>query len=442
MRLFGPSLPPFLGSESAPLVRRAMERARLVGHFALVQALVQLFAFTSGILLVRYLDQRQYAWFTIANTMQGAISVLADIGISIGLISIGGRVWHQRERFSQLIATGQRMRWRLAVFAVVATTPVLYFMLARNDAAPGYALALILVTLAGLAAQLSFSVLAVVPRLVSDLRTLQRIDFAGALLRLFLLVACAFIFLDAIVAVLIGSLAALVQYLMVRRAAARVIELGAPENPDDRKAMLGFIKSQAPNAIFFCIQGQITIFLISFFGQRADAVAEVGALGRLAMIFAVVAQLLANIFVPAFARAQHLRRVAWLYAGIVSGVVGFAALVLLSATFFPREFLFILGPKYAHLEHELLLMVAGTVANAIISTLWALNASKAWVRGSWLYIPGTLATQLALIPFLDLSRVADVLLFNLLSTVPNLFLNLFLSFRGFIRLRADGASAG
>ena len=68
--------------------------------------------------------------------------------------------------------------------------------------------------------------------------------------------------------------------------------------------MVGFIKNQAANAVFFCLQGQITVFLISFFGSRATSVAEVGALGRLAMIFAVMGQLLTNIFVPAFARCQ------------------------------------------------------------------------------------------------------------------------------------------
>ena len=81
----------------------ALHRARIVGSFAFAQAAVQVIGFLSGILLVRYLDQRDYAFFTIANTMQGTINVLADIGISIGLVSIGGRVWQDRQRFGELI---------------------------------------------------------------------------------------------------------------------------------------------------------------------------------------------------------------------------------------------------------------------------------------------------------------------------------------------------
>jgi hypothetical protein len=102
-----------------------------------------------------------------------------------------------------------------------------------------------------------------------------------------------------------------------------------------------------------------------------------------------------------------------------------------AAAFFPREFLFVLGNKYSHLERELLLMVAGAVITAIASTLWSLNAAKAWIAGSWLYIPLTLATQLALIPSTDFSSVRGVLTFNLISAIPSLLLNLVLSYRGF-----------
>jgi hypothetical protein len=64
-----------------------------------------------------------------------------------------------------------------------------------------------------------------------------------------------------------------------------------------------------------------------------------------------------------------------------------------------------------------------------------LNASKAWIAGSWLYIPLTLATQLAMIPLIDFSSVRDVLVFNLVSAIPSLLLNMALSYRGFRSLR-------
>ena len=104
MSFFGPITPPALDESSTPLLRRAFHHAKVVGSFAFVQAIVQFVGFLSGILLVRSLDKHEYAYFTIANTMQGTMNLLADIGISVGLVSIGGRVWQDRHRFGQLRA--------------------------------------------------------------------------------------------------------------------------------------------------------------------------------------------------------------------------------------------------------------------------------------------------------------------------------------------------
>jgi len=431
MSLFGPISRPLLNEATTPIVRRALQRAKMVGNFAFVQAVVQLVGFASGILLVRWLDQNEYAYFTIANTMQGTINVLADMGISIGLVSIGGRVWQDRHRFGQLITTAQHFRRRLGILAILVVTPVLYWLLTRNGAPPLYAAILVGAILLGLMVQFSLGVLAVVPRLRSDVSRIQTIDLTGAIARLVVLVGCAFLFLDAGVAVLVSSMAFLLQYWMLRKYAAGVIDLNAPENADDRVAMIGFIKNQAANAVFFCLQGQITVFLISFFGSRATSVAEVGALGRLAMIFAVMGQVLTNIFVPAFARCQDAARLRLQYFTIVAGVAGCCAVVIAAAAFFPNQFLFVLGSKYAHLQRELLLIVASTVLNVLTGALWFLNASKAWVAGAWLYIPLTLATQVALIPYTDFSNVRQVLIFGVISAVPNLLLNMVLSYRGF-----------
>jgi O-antigen/teichoic acid export membrane protein len=431
MSFFGPTAMPALNEASSPTIRRALHRARVLGNFVVVQSMVQVIGFLAGILLVRALDQREYAYFTITNSMQGTINLLADIGISIGLISIGGRVWEDRHRFGELINTALKMRRKLGAFAIVVIVPVLYFMLIKNGAPLRYSAMLIAILLAGLFVQFAVGVLSVVPRLRSDVGRIQVIDLAGAGVRLLLLLLLLSVFLNTAIAIAVSSFAILVQYFMLRRYVAGVIDLNAPENSEDRHAMIRFIRNQAANAIFFCFQGQITVFLISLFARHPNSVAEVGALGRLAMIFIVINNLLTNIFVPAFARCQDARKLRWLYVAIISGVGGFSLLVIAAAAFFPNQFLFVLGNKYAHLQRELLLMVTASVLSALTGTVWALNAAKAWIAGSWLYIPLTLATQIALIPITDFSSVSGVLLFNFFSAIPNLILNLVLSFRGF-----------
>ncbi|MFN2542852.1 MAG: lipopolysaccharide biosynthesis protein [Chthoniobacterales bacterium] len=422
---------PLFDEGARPAIRRAFEQAKIVGNFAIVQGLVQVIGFCSGILIVRTLEQRDYAYFTITNAMLGTINVLADIGISVGLISIGGRVWQDRHRFGQLVNTALTLRKTLGAIVIVVATPVWYFLLARNGAPFHYAAVLILLVLVALIFQLSVSVLSVVPRLRSDIVRIQTIDFTSAVARLFGLVALMYVFLNAGIALAITAATSLLQFAMLRSYAAGVIDFKALDNAEDRAAMLGFVRKLAANAVFFSLQGQIAVFLISLFARQANSVAEVGALGRLAMIFAVVGNVLTNVFVPAFARAQSPRKLRWLYGAIAGGVIAFGAFVLLAAAIFPEQFLFILGNKYAHLHRELLLMVGAAVLSSVTAALWSLNAARAWVAGSWLYIPLTLVTQIALIPFVDFSTVAGVLMFNLLSTVPNLFLNLVLSYRGF-----------
>jgi O-antigen/teichoic acid export membrane protein len=431
MSLFGPISQPLMGEGTAPIIRRAFQQAKIVGNFAVVQAVVQMIGFLSGILLVRTLEQRDYAYFTIANTMQGTLNVLADIGISVGLVSIGGRVWQDRHRFGQLVNTALTVRKKLGAVAILVVTPVLYFLLVRNGAPFFYTTVLIVVVLAGFLIQLSLSVLAVVPRLRSDIARIQSIDLTGALARLLVLLALMYFFLNAGVAIMVATAALLLQCAMLRKYVAGVIDLSAPENAEDRAAMFGFVRKLAANAVFFCLQGQITVFLISFFAHSASAIAEVGALGRLAMIFAVLSNLLTNVFVPAFARCQSTRKLRWLYTAIIGGVGVFGLLVLCGAAIFPEQFLFLLGNKYFHLHRELLLIVGGAVLSSLAGTFWALNASRAWVAGSWLYIPLTLATQTALVPYTDFSSVKGVLTFNLLSAIPNLLLNIVLSYRGF-----------
>jgi len=428
---FVPASPPLLDEAPTPFLGRAFGHVRRIGRYAIVQGLVQIVAFASGILLVRWLPQREYAFFTIANAMQATLMLLADIGISVGLISIGGRVWQDRHRFGELINTGLGLRRKLAAIAAIIVAPILYAMLAKNGASQIYTLLLIVFVLAGFSIQLSIDIFSVVPRLHSDISRIQKIDFTCAIVRLLLIVGLIFMLATAGLAVAIASATFLLQYFLLRSYAAKVVDLNANENAEDRSEIVRLIKSLAANAIFYCFQGQITVFLISFFARHAESVAEVGALGRLAMIFTVLMNMLTNIFVPAFARCQDKAKLLWLYAAIAGGVILFSAIVLAGAAFFPDQFLFILGNRYAHLHRELVLMVGVAVVTALAGTLWMLNSAKAWISGAWLYIPLTLATQIALVPFTDFSSVASVLIFNLISAVPSLLLNLALTFFGF-----------
>src|SRR5438477_6764005 len=385
MSFFVPVSPPLLDESSTPILRRAFDHARRIGNYVLVQAVVQIIAFSSGILLVRWLPQQEYAFYTIANAMQATLMLLADIGISVGLVSIGGRVWQDRHRFGELINTGLAVRRKLAAAAAIIVAPILYAMLTKNGASASYTFLLIAVVLVGFSIQLALDIYSVVPRFHSDIGRIQKIDFICAVVRLLLILGLVYLFAIAGLAVAIASAAFLLQYFLLRAYAAKVVDLKANENAEDRHEIVRLVKSLAANTLFYCFQGQITVFLISFFARHAASVAEVGALGRLAMIFTVLTNLLINIFVPAFARCQDKRKLRHLFAAIAGGVILFSALVVAGAAFFLDQFFFVLCNRYAHLHRELLLMVWVAVVSVLGGTLWLLNASNAWFSGAWLY---------------------------------------------------------
>lgn len=418
----------------------AVRWARVLSQFISVQVAVQVMSAASGILLVRALSHTEYAYFTIANSLQAAMAILADSGIGIGLSAIGGKVWQDPHRFGQLITTALRLRRYLAAVAVAVTTPVLFWMLRGNGAAGLYAGVITLAVLAGVNLQMLSGVLMIVPRLRSQIGRVQKLDALAAASRLALLSAAYFIFLDAAVAAFAAVASVAAQYLFLRRWVRDSIEVGAPANADDRAAMIKIVRSQAPNAIFYCLQGQLTVWLISVFGSTEN-VAEIGALSRLGMIFSVISAVMASIVLPSFARCQsvgHLRR---RYFQIVAGFVMMGLALVTLSLLFPAEMLWILGGKYAHLKSEVVLMMALSASSAVIAAMWSLNASKAWIKHSWLNIPGTVAAQIILLVIFDISTLRGVLLFGIFSLVPTLLLNSMLSYRGLFKKATLAASA-
>jgi O-antigen/teichoic acid export membrane protein len=401
----------------------------MLTKFISVQVAVQAMGVASGILLVRALSQQEYAYFTIANSMLATISILADSGVGIGLTSIGGRVWKDPYRFGQLITTALRLRRYLAAGAIAVIAPVLVWMLAGNGASKAYTAVLALAVLAAFHFQLLTGVLGVVPRMHSEISRIQKLDFLIAASRLLLLCAAYFIFLNAAAAVAVGVIGVAAQYFLLRRWAADNITMNAPASEEDRFAMVGIIKSQAPNALFYCLQGQLTVWLISIFGNTQN-VAEIGALGRLGVIFSVITALMSAVVLPGFARTQSLRQLRRRYFQIIGGFIIFGLMLVALAALFPDQVLWILGSKYAHLKNELLLMMILSAASALVAAMWSLNSTRAWINRSWLNIPCVIVAQIVLLSILNISTLEGVLWFGILSLAPTVILNAALTYRG------------
>lgn len=402
---------------------------KTLGKFISVQLVVQVLGMVSGIFLVRTLDQTQYAYYTIALTMQTTMNLLADMGISIGLSSIGGKVWQDKYRFGQLINTALRLRFVLAVIAILVVTPILLWMLIKNGASLIYAILITIVVLVGLNFQLTTVVLVVVPRLHSQISRVRNLDLLTAISRLALLGVAYLTWFNAAVAIATTSVVFGLQRLILGHWVTDSIDTKASINLEDRKFILTKVKELAPNSVFFCIQTQLTVWLISIFGNTNN-VAEIGALGRIAIIFAVLASIMNSIVLPSFTRCHSRKLLRIRYFQILSLYLLFGLFILGISVLFSGELIWIIGNKYSHLKNELTLVIISMVFTSIIDTMWSLNAAKGWVQYAWTEIPTRLIIQIALLLTLDISTLRGVIVFSIFSSISPFLVNAFMSFQG------------
>jgi O-antigen/teichoic acid export membrane protein len=407
-----------------------------LAEFGAVQIAVQALTALAGILIIRSMSKPEYALFAIANSMQTTCNLLADLGIGIGVRSIGGKVWADPFRFGQLMNTALGLRRKFAICSLGVCLPIAGWMLWRNGATPFYAVVLCAVVGAGVIPLLSSSVWGVSPGLHGEYRRMQKLDLGNAALRLFLIGALTLTRLSAWLAALVGVVTNWIQSLVLRRWAREKADFLAPPNADDRRELTRLSVKSLPNAIFFCFQGQVTLLILTLVGSPTG-IADVTALGRIAMLFSVFSVAFASVLGPRFARCQDPARLPRLYLLLVGGMVLAFLPLMAFAWLLPELFLWLLGGKYAGLESECGWVIAACCVTQIGSVMWYLNSSKAWVRAhSVSFIPMILTAQAMIAIYLNLGQFHNVLIFNLVTAVaplPAYALDAWLGIRSLLR---------
>ena len=392
----------------------------MIAEFGAVQVAVQGLLGVSALLIVRTLSKEDYALFAIANSMQATCNLLADVGIGVGLQAIGGRVCSDRYRFGQLLNTAFGLRRTFALIAIVFCLPAAAWMFLRNGAGWLQTLALCAAVTAGLVPLLKSSVFGVSPLLHGEYRRLQKIGLGNAALRLALLGSLAMARMNVFLAVMVGVLSNWIQAYMLRGWARDHADPAALANREDQRELLSISKKSLPNTLFFCFQGQVTILILTLFGNSMS-IADITALGRVAALLTILSAIFANLFAPRFARCQDPTQLRRLYIILLNAAIVALLPLLFFAWFFPGPFLWLLGGKYQHLGRECAWVVLAGCLGQIGGVMWALNGSKAWIRfQARAFIPVILVAQIVAALFLNLRNFHDVLLFNVITAAAPL----------------------
>jgi len=385
---------------------------------ASAQSGIQFLAVVTGLVVVRLLSVREYAYYTIANAALGSLTALTDCGVTQSVLALGGKVWQSAPGLGAVVAGGMRLRRRFALIAVVIAMPLVFLQLRQQGADAVAALLVTASILPLLLSSITSQVLEAVPRLHQRLSQLQRIQLSGAALRFLSVVAIIPVLPFAWLASLGAGLAQIWATWRVRRVAGALADLNAPPDRSASREMTRLVARATPGAIYYALAGQITVWLIALLGTTR-AVAQVGALSRLAMVYNVVTAAFTVMVVPRFARAQFARGSTALgvYWRVQLALLAPLGMITLLAAAFPGAVLMLIGREYFGLTREVVLSAVGGALGALSGSAHALAAARGVITCPWLAVPLALLVQTVLIMTLPMSTVSGVLWLGVLSNL-------------------------
>jgi hypothetical protein len=233
-----------------------------------------------------------------------------------------------------------------------------------------------------------------------------------SILRFILLIVALFVTPWAFVALLASAVPQIWGNLKLRKLSSKYADWSMGSDPVIRKEILGSVKRILPGAIYFCLSGHITIWLVSIFGSTSS-VAQIGALGRLSMVLSVFTVMFATLIVPRYSRLPASKPLLLKqYVIIQAGLFALVALIISTVYIFPSQILWILGKEYANLQSELVLSIAASGLGLIAGSNFHLSTSRAWAINPLVSIPISVATIVVGVIVLDISSIVGVLKFN------------------------------
>jgi O-antigen/teichoic acid export membrane protein len=406
-----------------PSYDKVMHWGKLISITGSTQIIIQAIGFVCGIIIIRLLPVQEYAFYTLANTMLGTMSVLADGGISGGVMAQGGKVWQNKEKLGVVLATGLDLRRKFAIGSLLVSVPILFYLLVYNNASWLTAVLITASLIPAFYAALSDSLLEIVPKLHQSILPLQKNQLSVSLGRLVLSGLGMFIFPWAFMAVLAAGLPRIWGNFQLRKIVYGLVDRNQEPDRSVQIEVLSIVKRQMPESIYYCLSGQINIWLISIFGTTA-ALASLGALGRFSIITGLLLVVFTTLIVPRFARSSNEReqlRNKILYLILLLFIVSVAIITI--AFIFSKQFLWILGKNYYSLNREFMLIIIGSCITLIQGVFFSINYARGWIISPLLYILISITTTVLALFLFDVSTLEGVILFNVgISTAQALVL--------------------
>jgi hypothetical protein len=223
---------------SNPKYSKAFEWGKLISVTGFAQILVQLISFICGILVIRLLPTQEYALYTLANAMLGTMILLADSGVSTGVMAQGARVWENEEKLGTVLVTGLDLRKKFAIGSLVIATPALLYLLRHHGASWLMSVLIIASLVPAFFTGLSGTLLEIVFKLRQNIIPLQKIQVMNNAGRLALLASTLLIFPWTFVALLAAGLPQIWANMRLRNLSADYVSWNQKPDNAVRKELL------------------------------------------------------------------------------------------------------------------------------------------------------------------------------------------------------------
>jgi hypothetical protein len=230
----------------------------------------------------------------------------------------------------------------------------------------------------------------------------QQLDLGSSVAKLALVGLLSLTLLNATLALAVNLVVAGALWWRLRRWGRLHLARVQATQGQHRAPLLALVRRQTPNSLYYCLSGQIAVWLVAALGTT-QGVAEVGALGRLAVVFAVIGAVVTAIVQPYFARHHDPQRLHAAYWAVNGFFVLLTAALLTASLSAPQPILWILGGPYTELQAALVWMVLGSSLSAWSSAIYSIGAARGWVVPSAWVIGSGLAGIGASVLWLDLS---------------------------------------
>jgi len=397
-----------------PKYETILNWGKLISITGSAQIIIQALGFASGILIIRLLPLQEYAFYTLANTMLGTMTVLADGGITTGLMAQGGKVWEDKKKMGVVLATGLDLRKKFAFASLVVSVPILFYLLYHNGASWTMSLLIAAALIPAFYATLSDSLLEIIPKLNQTILPLQRNQIEVGIGRLVLSGLTMFVFPWAFVAVLAAGIPRIWGNVGLRKIVYSMAEKGQQPDAEVKKEILSLVKRIMPTSIYYCLSGQITIWLISVFGNTTS-LAELGALSRLSVVLSIFSAIIATLVIPRFAKlASNKFLLLTRFLQILGILVILLSIIVLIVYLFPTPILWLLGDAYKGLPFELLLSILSSCIGLLGGIVFNLYSSRGWAMSPIALILINLLAIIVSASLLDLGSLRGVLFFNII----------------------------